>query len=160
MTTRSSILAWRIPWTEEPGGLQSMGSQRVRHNCATKPPPLKILPLTPYYHLLFSQYKISLLFSLILQLVKLGSRQGFHLSCSLCHSVQFRSFAQSCPTLFNPMNCSTPGLPIHHLLPEFTQTHVHRVGDATVISSSVVPFSSCPQSLPASGPLPMSQLFA
>ena len=99
-----------------------MGSQRVRHNCATKPPPLKILPLTPYYHLLFSQYKISLLFSLILQLVKLGSRQGFHLSCSLCHSVQFRSFAQSCPTLFNPMNCSSPGLPVHHQLPAFTQT--------------------------------------
>ena len=33
------ILAWRIPWTEEPGGLQSMGSQRVRHSLATKPPP-------------------------------------------------------------------------------------------------------------------------
>ena len=36
MATPSSILAWRIPWTEEPGGLQSMGSQRVRHNLATK----------------------------------------------------------------------------------------------------------------------------
>ena len=36
MATRSNILAWRIPWTEEPGGLQSMGSQRVRHNLATK----------------------------------------------------------------------------------------------------------------------------
>ena len=40
------------------------------------------------------------------------------------------SVAQSCPTLCNPMNHSTPGLPIHHQLPEFTQTHVHRVGDA------------------------------
>ena len=38
MATHSSILAWRIPWTEEPGGLQSMGSQRVRHDLATKPP--------------------------------------------------------------------------------------------------------------------------
>ena len=37
MATHSSILAWRIPWTEEPGGLQSMGSQRVRHNLSTKP---------------------------------------------------------------------------------------------------------------------------
>ena len=37
---------------------------------------------------------------------------------------------QSCPTLCDPMNCSTPGLPVHHQLPEFTQTHVHRVGDA------------------------------
>ena len=45
-------------------------------------------------------------------------------------SVQFSSVAQSCPTLCDPMNCSTPGLPVHHHLPEFTQTHVHRVGDA------------------------------
>ena len=45
-------------------------------------------------------------------------------------SVQFSSVAQSCLTLCNPMNCSTPGLPVHHQLPEFTQTHFHRVGDA------------------------------
>ena len=45
-------------------------------------------------------------------------------------SVQFNSVAQSCPTLCNPMNHSMPGLPIHHQLPESTQTHVHRVGDA------------------------------
>ena len=44
--------------------------------------------------------------------------------------VQFSSVAQSCPTLCDPMNCSTPGLPVHHQLPEFTQTHVHRVGGA------------------------------
>ena len=40
-------------------------------------------------------------------------------------SVQFSSVAQLCPTLCDPMNCSTPGLPVHHQLPEFTQTHVH-----------------------------------
>ena len=45
-------------------------------------------------------------------------------------SVPFSSVAQLCPTLCDPMNCSTPGLPVHHQLPEFTQTHVHRVGDA------------------------------
>ena len=45
-------------------------------------------------------------------------------------SVQFSSVAQSCPALCNPMNCSTPGLPVHHHLPEFTKTHVHRVSDA------------------------------
>ena len=45
-------------------------------------------------------------------------------------SVQFSSFAQLCPTLCDPMNCSTPGLPVHHQLPEFTQTHVHQVRDA------------------------------
>ena len=44
--------------------------------------------------------------------------------------VQFSSVAQLCPTLCDPMNRSMPGLPVHHQLPEFTQTHVHRVGDA------------------------------
>ena len=45
-------------------------------------------------------------------------------------SIQFSSVAQSCPTLCDPMNHSMPGLPVHHPLPELTQTHVHRVGDA------------------------------
>ena len=45
-------------------------------------------------------------------------------------NTQFRSVAQSCPTLCDPMKRSTPGLPVHHQLPEFTQTHVHRVSDA------------------------------
>ena len=45
----------------------------------------------------------------------------------MCVSVQFSSVAQSCLTLCDPMNCSMPGLPVHHQLPEFTQTHVHRV---------------------------------
>ena len=44
--------------------------------------------------------------------------------------VQFSSVAQSCPTLCDPMNLSMPGLPVHHQLPEFIQTHVHRVSDA------------------------------
>ena len=65
------------------------------------------------------------------------------------------SVAQSCLTLCDPMNCSTPGLPVHHQLLEFTQTHVH-----PAISSSVVPFSSCPHSPPASECFSMSQLFA
>ena len=45
-------------------------------------------------------------------------------------SVHFSSVAQSCPTLCDPMNSSTPGLPVHHQLPEFTQTHIHQVSDA------------------------------
>ena len=48
----------------------------------------------------------------------------------LASPVQFSSVAQSCPTLCDPMNRSTPGLPVHRQLLEFTQTHVHRVGDA------------------------------
>ena len=50
---------------------------------------------------------------------------------SVCISnYQIRSVAQSCPTLCDPMNRSTPGLPVHHQLLEFTQTHVHQVSDA------------------------------
>ena len=49
---------------------------------------------------------------------------------SLGSSVQFSSVAQSCPTLCDPMNHSTPGLPVHHQLLKFTQTHVHLVSDA------------------------------
>ena len=55
----------------------------------------------------------------------------YHLRCNIKNdSVQFISVAQSCLTLCNPMDCSTLGFPIHHQLPEFTQTRVHRVGDA------------------------------
>ena len=53
---------------------------------------------------------------------------------SLVTSQSLSSVAQSCPTLCDPMNRSTPGLPGHHQLPEFTQTHVHRVGDAIQLS--------------------------
>ena len=45
-------------------------------------------------------------------------------------SDQIKSVAQSCPTLCDPMNHNTPGLPVHHQLPEFTETHVHRISDA------------------------------
>ena len=86
-------------------------------------------------------------------------RYGVHIH-TMEHSVQFSSVAQSCPTLCNPMNRSMPGLPVHHHLPEFTQTHVHWVSDAIQPSHPVTPFSSCPQSLPASESFPMSQLFA
>ena len=75
-------------------------------------------------------------------------------------SVQFISVAQSCPTLCDPMNRSTPGLPVHHQLPELTQTHPLSQWCHPAISSSIVPFSSCPQSLPASESCPISQLFA
>ena len=63
--------------------------------------------------------------------------------------VQFSSVAQLCPTLYNPMNRSTPGLPVHHQLPEFTQTHVHWVSDAIQ--------SSHPLSSPSPPALSLSQ---
>ena len=60
-------------------------------------------------------------------------------------SVQFSSLAQLCPTLCNPMKCSTPGLPVHYQLPESTQTHVHWVGDAIQPSHPLL--SSSPPAL-------------
>ena len=70
------------------------------------------------------------------------------------------SVAQLCPTLCDPMDYSMSGFPDHHQLPNFAQTHVHRVSDAIQPSHTVVPFSSRLQSFPASGPFPMSQFFA
>ena len=75
--------------------------------------------------------------------------------------VQFSSVAQSCPTLCDPMNRSMPGLPVHHQLPEFTQTHVHRVSD-TIQPSHPLSSSSPPAPNPSQHQMsfPMSQLFA
>ena len=75
-------------------------------------------------------------------------------------SVQFSSFAQSCLTPCDPMNRSTPGLPVHHQLPEFTQTHVHWVGDAIQPSRPLSSPSPPAPTLPASGSFPVSRLFA
>ena len=87
-----------------------------------------------------------------------GENKNVTLQYSRLRTVQFSSVAQLYPTLCDPMNCSMRGLPVHHQLPEFTQTHwvwwCH-----PAISSSVIPFSFCPKSLPASGSFPMSQLF-
>ena len=96
MKTHSSVLAWRIPWTEEPGRLQSMRSQRVRHGWND-----------------------------------LAHTQG------TTPPVQFCSVAQSCPILCDPTDCSKPGLPVYHQLLEFTQIHVHWVGDAIQPSHSL-----------------------
>ena len=75
-------------------------------------------------------------------------------------SVQFSSVAQLYLTLCDSTDCSTPGFPVHHQLPELTHTHVHRVGDAIHPSLPLSsPFSSYPQSFPASGSFQMSQLF-
>ena len=63
--------------------------------------------------------------------------------------VQFSSVTQSCPTLYDPMNSSTPGLLVNHQFPEFTQTHVHRVSDAIQPSH--------PQSSPSPPALNLSQ---
>ena len=74
---------------------------------------------------------------------KYNAKRNF-LSC--LSSVQFSSVAQLCLTLCDPMNRSMPGLPVHHQLPEFTQTHVHQVGDA------IQPSHPLPSPSPAPNP--------
>ena len=76
-------------------------------------------------------------------------------------SLLFSSISQSCPTLCNPMDCSMPGFPVHHQLPELTKTHVHRVSDA-IQPSNLLPSPLLPPSIFPSitGSFPMSQLFA
>jgi len=73
----------------------------------------------------------NLLLILPLYLSLLLAKSGSCRSCRLRKwGLHFTSVSQSCPTLCDPMNCSTPGLPVHHQLLEFTQTHLHQVGDA------------------------------
>jgi len=90
-----------------------------------------------------------------------GSQTAIFLLCrlrmegarELClfSSVQFSSVAQSCPTLWDPMDCSTPGFPVHHQLLEPTQIHVHWVSDTVQPSHPLSSHSPVFQSFPASG---------
>ena len=89
-------------------------------------------------HMTFSSWGI---FFLFLGFLRFLNMNGF--------SVQFSSVAQLCPTLCDPMNHSAPGLPVHHHLPEFNQTHVHRVGDA-IQSSHPLSSPSPPAPIPPS----------
>ena len=141
MATHSSILAWRREWQPTPVSLPGE-SHGQRSLASYSPWGRKNSNMT-------ERLKLSL--SFLLNRAKRKPRPRVS---------QFSSVTQLCPTLCNPMNCITPGIPVHHQLLEFTQTHVHRVGDAIQPSHPVVPFFSCPQSLPASGSFPISQLFA
>ena len=75
-------------------------------------------------------------------------------------SIQFSRVALSFPTLWDPMNCSTPGLPFHHQLPEFTQTHAHPVSDAIQPSHPLSSPSPPHPNRSQHQAFPMSQLFA
>ena len=77
----------------------------------------------------------------------------------LWYHFHFSSVTQSCPTLWDPMDCRIPGFPVHHQLPELAQTHVHSSQWChPIISSSVIPFFSRLQSFPASGSFPVSEM--
>ena len=169
MATHSSILAWRIPGMGETGGLPSMGSHRVGHDwsdlAAAAKEIGKWLPLwlsgkestcqcrrcrfNPWIRKIPWKRKWQPT-PVFLPEESYGQRSWQ----ARVHRVQFSSVAQSCPTLCNPMNRSTPGLPVHHYLPEFTQTHVHQVSDAIQTSH---PLSS--PSPPAPNPSQHQSLF-
>ena len=75
------------------------------------------------------------------------------------HTVHFSSVVHSCQTLCDPMDCSTPGFHVHHRLQCPSNSCPSRWWCHPTISSSVIPFSSCPQSFPSPGSFQMSQLF-
>ena len=115
--------------------------------CSTSLPPSQIpidhqfFKLSAYFGLLFffNFYFLTVLFLFFLSL--------YNFFFFTFRSDQIRSVALLCPTLCNPMNHSTPGLPVHCQLPEFTETHVHRVSDAIQPShplSSPSPFAPNP----------------
>ena len=120
-------------WTGKPDVLQSMGSQRVIHNWATEliwTEPGKsfyTIPSTTNKCVLSFEKPMSLFFffNFILFLTFL-----FRYSSHIINCIQFSSVAHSCPTLCDPMDCSTSGFPVHHQLLELAQTHAHWVDDA------------------------------
>ena len=81
------------------------------------------------------------------------------MTASLFEMFQFSSVAQSCLNHCDPMDCSTPGLPVHHQLPELMQTHVHQVMSIKWCHPTISSSSSRLQSFPASGSFPINQLF-
>ena len=142
MTIHSSIHAWRIPQTEEPVGIQSMGLQRVEHKWTTNTFNVKSI----HFSLSTDLDRIShilIYYTFIFHPV-------WDIMSSSFSSVQSLSHVWLC----NSMDCSMPGLPIHHQPPEFTETHVHWVGDAIQPSH---PLSS--HSPPAPSPSQHQSLF-
>ena len=148
MATHSNILAWRIPWTKEPGGLQATGLQRIGHDWANKQSTssnkldckegwalrnwcFKIVVLEKPLESPFVLQAYSVQFSCLVMSNSLWPHESQH-SRPPCPSPTPRVYPNSCPS----------------------SQWCH-----SAISSSVVPFSSCPQSLPASESFPVSQLF-
>ena len=111
-SNHSTILAWRIPWTEELGGLQSIGSQRVGHNWSD----------LAHTH----THKHTFIF------VPSASTTVLLLCCC--------SVTKSCPTPCYSMDCSMPGFFVLHYFPEFAQTHVCWVNDSIQPSHSLLPY--------------------
>ena len=168
MATHSSVLAWRIPGTGEPGGLLSMGSHRVRHDWSDLAAAVAA-DSSPEQQALWWQWVRMWAQRHWLKrpncgwMEPSGCKQGeaagksvrcrsratsdtfLSLTSHIQSAAQFSSVAQSCPTLCDPINQSTLGLPVLHQLLEFPHvhefTHVHWVGDAIQPSHPLPPSS-------------------
>ena len=144
MKTHSSTLAWKIQWMEEPGGLSPWGR--------------KLLDTTErlHFHFHFHRHWSEMVSVLFLT----ANVWQWQIRWVLVYfGAQFSSVAQLCLTLCDPMDCSTLGFPVHHQLPEPTQTHVQWVGDAIQPSHPLLSPSSHLQSFPASESFQLSQFF-
>ena len=121
---------------------------------------ISFLPSTLLHTLILNLYVVPVLHSLChFFFPQLTCELGIIVPILQIQCSQFSSVSQLCPTLCDSMDCSTPGLPVHHQLLELAQTHVQSWWCHPTISSSVVPFSSCLQSFPATGSFQVSQFF-
>ena len=148
MATHSSVLAWRIPGTEEPGGLPSMGSHRVGHDWSDLAAAAvwwgqkAHLWIPPNLHSILFHLVSYLLISLLLYIF------------IIYWDFQFSSVAQLCLTLCDPTDCSKPGFPVITNSQSLLDSCPPSQWCHPTISSSVVPFS-CLQFFPASGSFPV-----
>ena len=137
----SSRIWW---WTGQPGVLQFLGSEIVGQDCATE--------------LKWTEYSIVYMYQdFFIHSSADGPLGYFHILTTVHNvsmniwlhiSISISSVPHSCPTLCDPINYCTPGLPVHHQLQEFTQTHVHWVGDA-IQPSHPLSFPSSPAPNPS-----------
>ena len=133
MTTHSSILAWKISWMEEPGRLQSMGLQRVRHDWATS--------------LLHFEQGAPNLFILLPDYLKWSwynnNRNKVHNKCNVLAAAAAAKLLQLCPSLCDPMDCSLPS------------SSVHRIFQARVLERGAIAFSVMCLNHPQTAPTPV-----
>ena len=132
MATHSSILAWRIQWTGEPGGLWSIGhkesdtTEATHHEQGQDRIALMCDVQPTVYMTRISNKQHSVLYARVhTDITHIYDIVTTRDSTYVVRYIHFSLVAQSCPALCDPMNSSTPGLPVHHQLLESTQTHVH-----------------------------------
>ena len=144
------------PGSPVPGILQPRTLERVAISFSMIPPPAKQISTLRMYCVYMCAQSCLTLHNLMDCSLLGSSAHGIFQARVL----EWVAIAFSGPTLCDPMNHSTPGLPVHHQLPEFTQTHVHRVGDAIQPSHPLSSPSPAPNPSQHPESFPVSQLFA